>query len=459
MHMVSRRCFTKQIALFLAALLLSLTMFTAQEAITVKASFNSEIEQLEAEKQSIRNEKIEAADKAAALREQKAVWVVQKAAYDEQNRLAQEEILKTQEQIEIFNELILESEMKAEAAQAAADEVLEIYKIRLRSMEENGKLNSYIGVFFESADVGDMLSRIDMMTEIMEHDKRIEQKYKDAYQSAITLKTECEALNAAMEAKKAELNADIEQLEIEIAEADAMIADLEKQIDDYMAIYNAALLREAAVQQSINSIIMQLKAAEEAAKLAAEEQEDTATEKPAVTKKPVDRADASEETEESKELTGDAHIAAESLPAPDTSTATGSYIWPLPSSKTLTSLFGYRIHPVSETTKYHKGIDISAKVGAPVLAADGGTVITADNDPAGYGIYVVIYHSEGRSTLYAHMSSSAVTTGELVTQGQVIGYAGSSGMSTGPHLHFEVALDGELQDPLDYYDIEYNLVE
>lgn len=451
--MANRSAFHKHIALFLAALLLFSMMFAGFGATTAKAVSNSEIEQLEAEKQSIRDEKIEAANKAAALRDEKAAWVVQKAAYDEQNRLAQEEILKTQEQIEILNELMIESEAKAKAAEAAADEVLETYKKRLRSMEENGKLNTYIGILFESSNVGDMLSRMDAMSEIMEHDMRIEQQYKDAYNAAVTSKAEYEELRVAMEAKQIELNADIERLEMEIAEADAMIAELEKQIDEYMAIYNAALLREAAVQQSINYVIAQLKAAEEAAKQAElfSEEDEMAEESSAAMK--ID-AEALAETENLGESASGTDVDTETFAAPDTSTVTGEYIWPLPSGKTLNSLFGNRVHPVSETTKFHKGIDISAKVGAPILAADGGTVITADNDPAGYGIYVVIYHSEGRSTLYAHMSSSAVETGDLVTQGQIIGYAGSSGMSTGPHLHFEVAIDGELQDPLDYFDIK-----
>ena len=90
-------------------------------------------------------------------------------------------------------------------------------------------------------------------------------------------------------------------------------------------------------------------------------------------------------------------------------------------------------------------------MGASIVAADGGSVVTVGNDPAGYGIYVVIYHSGGRSTLYAHMNAAAVSPGQTVTQGQVIGYAGSSGVSTGPHLHFEIAVDGALHDPLGYF--------
>ena len=281
-------------------------------------------------------------------------------------------------------------------------------------MEENGQLNTYVSVFLGASDFNELLSRVDMMTEIMDHDKQIEQNYKNARDAALSAKEEYEQLNLKLETKKLELEEEIAQLEKEISEATEMIAELQKEIDKYEAIYNAALQREYAVQNSINSIIAQLKAAEEAAK------------------------DPSAVPNE------------DGVTAPDTSTVTGNYIWPLPSSRLVTSLFGNRVHPEYGTVKFHKGVDINASVGAAIVAADGGTVVTVGNDPAGYGIYVSIYHSEGRSTLYAHMNAAAVSAGQTVSQGQVIGYAGSSGVSTGPHLHFEIAVDGALHNPLGY---------
>lgn len=413
--MTNKKRITRSTALFLAALMLLSIMFTAFGSIVANASFNSELDQLEEEKQTIQNNKISAGNKVSNLRAQKASWVEQKGALDEKNRLAQEEILNTQKQIEIYNKMIAEKQAEAEAAQAEADKTLALYKKRLRSMEENSQLSTYMSVFLGASDFSDVLSRVDMLTEIMDHDKRIEQNYKDARDTALTVKMEYEQLNSELETKKTELEHEVTQLEKEIAEADEMIAELQKEIDKYEAIYNAALQREYAVQNSINSMIAQLKAAEEAAK-------------------------QPESTPSEGEVS-----------APDTSTVTGSYIWPLPSSRLITSLFGNRVHPEYGTVKFHKGVDIDASVGASIVAADGGTVVTVGNDPAGYGIYVAIYHSGGRSTLYAHMNAAAVTVGQTVTQGQVIGYAGSSGVSTGPHLHFEIAVDGALHNPLGYF--------
>ena len=129
--------------------------------------------------------------------------------------------------------------------------------------------------------------------------------------------------------------------------------------------------------------------------------------------------------------------------------ATGSMMWPCPSCHTITSPFGWRYHPIYHTQKYHSGVDIGASYGATIVAADGGTIITAGS-VSGYGNCVVINHGNGITTLYGHMSSIAVSVGQKVSKGQTIGYVGSTGNSTGPHLHWEVTVNGVRQNPLNY---------
>ena len=126
---------------------------------------------------------------------------------------------------------------------------------------------------------------------------------------------------------------------------------------------------------------------------------------------------------------------------------TGSLIWPV--SGPVTSSFGWRIHPIFGYKKFHTGIDIGAGYGAPIHAADSGTVIYA-TWMSGYGNVIIIDHGRGISTLYAHQSSLAVGNGARVSRGQTIGYVGSTGFSTGPHLHFEVRLNGNPVDPMAY---------
>ena len=133
---------------------------------------------------------------------------------------------------------------------------------------------------------------------------------------------------------------------------------------------------------------------------------------------------------------------------------TGIFAWPLPQSFTITSQFGYRTDPFTGEISYHSGTDIAAPYGTPVLAAAGGTVTVANaTDPWGgsYGYYVKIQHDGTFDTLYAHCSSICVTPGQQVRQGEVIGYVGSTGNSTGNHLHFEVCEDGQRQNAMDIF--------
>ena len=134
---------------------------------------------------------------------------------------------------------------------------------------------------------------------------------------------------------------------------------------------------------------------------------------------------------------------------------TGIFAWPLPQSFTITSQFGYRTDPFTGEISYHSGTDIAAPYGTPVLAAAGGTVTVANaTDPWGgsYGYYVRIQHDGTFDTLYAHCSGICVTPGQQVRQGEVIGYVGSTGNSTGNHLHFEVWENGQRRNAMDYFD-------
>ena len=112
-------------------------------------------------------------------------------------------------------------------------------------------------------------------------------------------------------------------------------------------------------------------------------------------------------------------------------------MWPLPGYNRLTSAFGYRIHPITNKAHSHTGIDVPAPARTPILAAKSGQVVTSARHSS-YGNYVVIDHGNGSSTLYAHMSSRNVTEGQMVKQGDVIGYVGTTGSSNGNHLHLEI---------------------
>ncbi len=133
-------------------------------------------------------------------------------------------------------------------------------------------------------------------------------------------------------------------------------------------------------------------------------------------------------------------------PEKKSGSSTGSFMWPAPHTHSISSYMEWR------WGRMHNGIDIAGggDYGQPFVAADGGTVTWAGNDGGGYGNYVIVDHGNGYETVYAHACELAVSTGEYVSQGQTLGYIGSTGNSTGPHLHFEVRLGGDYMNPLDY---------
>lgn len=140
-----------------------------------------------------------------------------------------------------------------------------------------------------------------------------------------------------------------------------------------------------------------------------------------------------------------------SLSRSNTSYSGGSMVWPLPSSHTVVSPFGMRYHPILHKMKMHTGIDIDGNTGDSIVAANSGTVIVSKYDSGGYGNMIVIDHGGGITTLYGHCSKRLVSVGYHVKAGEVIAKVGSTGLSTGPHLHFEVRVNGVVKNPLKGY--------
>ncbi|MBQ3258299.1 MAG: peptidoglycan DD-metalloendopeptidase family protein [Oscillospiraceae bacterium] len=296
----------------------------------------------------------------------------------------------------MYRQLILDKEYEARVAQEHAEDQLAIYKAHIRSMEEQGINNMYLQLLFSSSSMTELLSRMDMVSEIMEYDKRIHDNYVSAKETALTAKAEAEAAAAQLAVKEAELQTEIDRLTGELEGLQTELDRLMSDIDGYAAVINRYAADEARIDKEIKQMAEELKK--------------------------------------------------QQMPP----TSTGSFMWPLPASKGISSGYGMRKISLYGYEKFHAGIDVPAGIGNSILAADGGTVIVSTYD-GGYGNYIMVNHGNGRVTLYAHMSSRAVDVGAEVKKGQVIGYVGSTGNSTGPHLHFEIRINGSAVDPCNYF--------
>ena len=400
------------IAVAMAFLLLTSLLLSVIGSMGALASgHEAELDAIEQQKEELQAQREEMQAGIDELLAQRDTVLEKKALLDEQNQYAVEEMELIDEQIEVYTGLIEDKTEELADAQEAETSQYELYCKRVRAMEENGSY-TYLDILFNCTSLGELLGAMDDISEIMDADRRLYEKYTAAREETERVKAEYEDTLADLGDKQDELEAEKARLEAEIEEATDLINDLEADIEAAQAEYAANEAAEQALNAQMDAIAAQIAAEEEAAR--------------------------QEAAQNGTDYTGPG------------STATGSYTWPCPSCTYITSGYGNRIHPIFGTERWHSGIDIGAAAGATVIAADSGTVSVATYSSS-YGNYVMIYHSNGTYTLYAHMSSLAVTAGQSVTKGDTIGYVGSTGWSTGPHLHFEIRSSGGTIDPTQFF--------
>ena len=298
---------------------------------------------------------------------------------------------------------ITKTEAELKAAQARLQSREKVFYKRVRDIYINGRL-SYLDVVVGSKDFSDFANRMEMLKRILQSDMDL----------INTIKTEREDI-ASKKAKLEEDRAKVLELEKVAQEKQNLInqkkaerqAVLERAMNDRDTAeraYNELMASSASI-----TAMLQQRAAERAAAAAAA---------------------ASQGGGGATWVQGTGQLAA-------------------PVVAPITSDFGWRIHPIYGTRRLHAGTDFGVDEGTPVHAADGGVVVEA-GWVSGYGYTVIIDHGNGMSTLYAHNSDVAVSPGQTVSKGQVVSYSGNTGGSTGPHLHFEVRINGEPTDPMGY---------
>lgn len=398
----------KKFFAFAMALVMTMSVMLSCMSVSAFAVTQSEIDALKSQKSQLANQKSSLQSTINSLQGQQNDQIALKNALDEKNAITVKQILNLNEQIELHTQLIEQKTKEVDEAQKVADAQLEKYKVRVRAMEESGRYN-YFEVLFGASSIGEFLSLIDDIGDIMKSDKELEDAYRQSVKDLKAVKAEYEQAKAEMESSKTELESLKAQQEKDIAEATAVIASLQGDISS-----NSSLLSELSAQEKALNADIQQKVAE------------------------LNRQQQQQQQQGSTGNTG-------------STVGTGNLVWPSYCTY-ITSRQGPRVHPVTGEYKNHGGTDIGASYGSAIYAADSGTVVrSADGWNGGWGNYVMINHGNGMQTLYAHMSSRAVSVGQTVSRGQTIGYVGSTGMSTGPHLHFEMYINGSRVDPQTRY--------
>ncbi len=321
----------------------------------------------------------------------------------EKKSLIDQQINATQSEISILNNIVstLETELEsAESdlaeAEAKLDEYFELSKNRIRSAYEQGNA-SFLEIIAKSKSLYDFISRVEIVRQISQKDQEVINEVRQNKEIVEAKKEEIKNNKEQNEKAVNQLSVKEKNLSKKQAASDELIDEMNSDMESTKRAILAAEKAEAQLQSEIRAALSQ---------------------------------DSGSNVVDS-----------------------GDFRWPLDKKfNNITSKFGYRTHPVTGVYKLHTGVDIASSgiKGSSIYAAKGGTVIKAGYN-RGYGNYVVINHGDGYATLYGHASSLCVSSGQVVEKGDVLGYVGSTGYSTGPHLHFEIMINGEYTNPLGYY--------
>ncbi len=378
------------------ALLLVFALAPAEGLIPVAHAVTQEqIDNLKNASRELANESSKLKLQLAELKDQRSSAIQRKNLLDQQIALTTQQIDNTEKQISGFEAMLAQTAYELEENRKQEEAQYAVFCERARVMEEAGS-SSYWAVLFKADSFSDLLSRLSDVQEVMNYDQGVLDELRRLQESIRAKQEEQEELMAQTEEAKTELETHKADLDQQRTEAEALVAEIEENVDEYQEQLDELNAEREQIQAEI--------------------------------------------VKKSNELAQQMNMTA----------TKGGYIWPETVSRRITSPMGGRNTGIPGASTNHKGVDIGG-VGytTNVLATKAGVVITSKLSSS-YGNYVVISHGPGNTTLYAHMSSRAVKEGDTVTQGQIIGVTGDTGISRGAHLHYEITENGSRVNPLDY---------
>lgn len=444
---------------FSALMTAGVMSFAAIAGLNANADYEDDIAELQRKQQALAQEREEIEKSLKEYESNADEHEKYLEIYDEKMKVQEQEIANIKEQISILENDIADLEVKIAGKQKEVDEGIEDFKQRLRIMYMTGN-DSIASMLVGSADFYDILARTELVERISRHDNDMIDELNAKISVLNTDKAELEQSKLDAENKKSEAESVLSELQEtyknheetkawyeaqaeadrqRTAEMDAEEADMEEQLQEFIRKQQEELERKREEERKRKEEEERRRREEEEQKrLEEEERRRQEAEEQGIEYVPEETSSAETESYDTDQyVTG----------------ASGGFIWPCPTVLNMTDTYGYRtIDEEGGASDFHKGIDITKPgcAGEPIVASASGTVITASNTGNGYGIHVVIDHGDKIATLYGHMSSCCVNVGDEVKQGQTIGYIGCTGYAYGNHCHFEVRVNGQHTNPLNY---------
>ena len=412
----------------ITAIMLTL-IFCMQPVCNVQATEESNLSEAQQEKKTLENDLQKAKELIDSLKGSKEDIQSEVEKLDKQLNEISGKVKELESQLSKKRQEIANTESALNKAKEQEKKQYRNMKKRIQFMYENGQ-TSYVEMLLSADSFTDFLNAVEYITQISQYDRKMLKEYQNMQVTIADTQKTLETDYASLQSLQAKVQ---EEKQAVAALESAKKGELNDVADDLTDAQSVAKAYEAEIQAQ-NEVIEQIQAAQ---KRAAEQQA------------AQQQAQAAEENQGATDAAGENQNTAQNTTPSGNGQSTGSMMWPCPSSKRVTSDYGPRTSPTNGASSNHKGIDIGAAYGADIVAADGGTVLVATYSSSG-GNYVIIDHGGGLCTVYMHASSLTVSAGQTVSKGQVIAKVGSTGISTGNHLHFGVTLNGVYVSPWGY---------
>ncbi len=404
-------------------------IFCMQPVCNVQATEESNLSEAQQEKKTLENDLQKAKELIDSLKGSKEDIQSEVEKLDKQLNEISGKVKELESQLSKKRQEIANTESALNKAKEQEKKQYRNMKKRIQFMYENGQ-TSYVEMLLSADSFTDFLNAVEYITQISQYDRKMLKEYQNMQVTIADTQKTLETDYASLQSLQAKVQ---EEKQAVAALESAKKGELNDVADDLTDAQTVAKAYEAEIQAQ-NEVIAQIQAAQ---KRAAEQQA------------AQQQAQAAEENQGATDAAGENQNTAQNTTPSGNGQSTGSMMWPCPSSKRVTSDYGPRTSPTNGASSNHKGIDIGAAYGADIVAADGGTVLVATYSSSG-GNYVIIDHGGGLCTVYMHASSLTVSAGQTVSKGQVIAKVGSTGISTGNHLHFGVTLNGVYVSPWGY---------